>query len=374
MTGSPLARALQDNSVLICVGAGGVGKTTVSASLALRAAASQGRSSLVCTIDPARRLANSLGLTELGNEEVRIEPGIFQQANVPHRAPLHAMMLDMKKSWDDLVFRVASPEKRDKILNSRFYQSLSSRLAGSQEYIAMEKLWHLRSRSEYELIVLDTPPTAHALDFLDAPNRILEFLDSDAARWLLTPALTAGKFGLKFLNLGSSYAAKTLSKFTGSDTLQELSSFMLSFSSLTDSFRERARQVRALLAAPSTSFVLVTAPSPERLDEVIHFHTLLRQNKMNIAAIVVNRVHPMPTDAQFAEARSLVQPMRTKVETTLEESRALARHDASSIAELREAIGPTPLVRVPRFDLDVHDLSGLWHTSKYLVGELEPEN
>ncbi len=373
MTDSPLARALQDKTVLVCVGAGGVGKTTVAASLALRAAAGQERSSLVCTIDPARRLANSLGLTELGNEEVRIEPEVFQRANIPHRATLHAMMLDMKKSWDDLVHRVASPEKREKILNSRFYQSLSSRLAGSQEYIAMEKLWHLRSRSDYELIVLDTPPTAHALDFLDAPNRILEFLDSDAARWLLTPALTAGKVGLKFLNLGGSYAAKTLSKFTGSDTLQELSSFMLSFSSLTDSFRERARQVRALLAAPSTGFVLVTAPSPERMDEVIHFHTLLRQNKMNIAAVVVNRVHPMPTDAQFAEARSLVQPMRTKVETTLEEFRALARHDAASIAELRNAIGPTPLVMVPRFDLDVHDLGGLWHTSRYLVGELAPK-
>lgn len=369
MADHPIELAVRDRRVLVAVGAGGVGKTTVAAALALRAASAQERSSLVCTIDPARRLANSLGLHELGNDEVRISPEIFEEAHVPQRAPLYAMMLDMKKTWDELINRVAPPDKREAILNSRYYRSLSSRLAGSQEYIAMEKVAQLRARSDYQLIVLDTPPTAHALDFLEAPNRVLDFLDTEAARWLLTPALTAGKVGLKFLNLGGSYVARTLSKFTGSETLQELASFMLSMGSLNESFRDRARQVRELLASPQTSFILVTSPSAERLDEVVRFHTLLRQNRMHVSAVVVNRVHPVPTEAQFAEARGQVQPLRTKLETTLEELRSLARHDQAAIEELRRACAPTPLVLVPRFESDVHDLGALWKTSQYLTGE-----
>jgi anion-transporting ArsA/GET3 family ATPase len=367
---NPLELAVRDRSVLVAVGAGGVGKTTVSAALAVRAASFQRRSSMVCTIDPARRLANSLGLPELGNEEVRIDDVLFERAGVPQAAPLYAMMLDMKKTWDELIIRVAPKDKQARILESRFYQSLSSRLAGSQEYIAMEKLAQLRASSDYQLIVLDTPPTAHALDFLDAPNRVLDFLDTEAARWLLTPAVSAGKVGLRFLNLGGSYAAKTLARFTGSETLQELASFMLSIGSLNESFRERARQVRALLGSGQTSFVLVTAPSRERMDEVVHFHTLLRQSRMHVCAVVVNRVHAMPTEAQFAEARGLVQPLRTKMEQTLEELRGLARHDQEAIASLRDACAPTPLVLVPRFETDVHDLGALWHTARHLTGEL----
>jgi anion-transporting ArsA/GET3 family ATPase len=370
MSGSPLVEALRDRSVLVCVGAGGVGKTTISASLALRAASGERRSALVCTIDPARRLADSLGLSELGNEETRIGEAIFERSNVPMRAPLHAMMLDMKRTWDELVERHAPPDARERILNSRFYQSLSTRLAGSQEYIAMEKLSQLRARTDYELIVLDTPPTAHALDFLEAPNRVLDFLDNDAARWLLSPALSMGRLGLKVLSKGGSYALKTLSRFTGTEMLQEMSSFMLSISTLNESFRDRAREVRALLAAESTSFVVVTVPGPERLDEVVHFRTLLQQNEMNVAAIVVNRVHPSPSAEQFADVRRVAQPLRSRVEETLEEMRAVAVHDALAIAELRRECDPTPLVLVPRFERDVHDLGTLWQTSRYLVGDV----
>jgi anion-transporting ArsA/GET3 family ATPase len=368
-----IARALRERTVLVCVGAGGVGKTTVAASLALRAASAEARSALVCTIDPARRLANSLGLSELGNEELRISEALLEAADVPSRAPLHAMMLDMKRTWDDLVTRHAPPDKREKILQSRFYQALSTRLAGSQEYIAMEKLCQLRARTDYGLVVLDTPPTAHALDFLDAPNRVLDFLDNDAAKWLLTPALAAGKVGLRVLNLGSTFAARTLSKFTGTETLQELAAFMHSISSLNASFRERARQVRELLAANTTAFVLVTAPGRERLDEAVHFHDLLRQNRMAVAAVVVNRVHSLPTPEAFEEAARLQGPLRPKVEATLHELRALAEHDQAAVEALERACAPTPLVRVPRFERDVHDLPGLWHTGKFLVGERQPE-
>lgn len=366
---APIRDALRAQDVLVCVGAGGVGKTTVSAALALRAASGERRSSLVCTIDPARRLANSLGLSQLGNAETRIGEEVFEASNVPTGAPLHAMMLDMKRTWDELVEHHASPDVKDKILGSRFYQSLSTRLAGSQEYIAMEKLCQLRARTDYELIVLDTPPTAHALDFLDAPNRVLDFLDSDAARWLLTPALGVGRLGLKMLHLGSSYAARTISRFTGAETLQELASFMLSISTLNESFRDRASRVRELLGSERTSFVLVTTPGQERLDEVVHFHTLLMQNKMNLAAIVVNRVHPAPTAEQFEDARGLPEPLRGRVEQTLDELQTLAVHDAASITELRRACDPVPLVLVPRFERDVHDLGSLWHTSHFLMGE-----
>src|SRR5262249_13630708 len=263
---NPLERALSENEVLVCVGAGGVGKTTIAAAIALFAAA-QGKRSLVCTIDPARRLANSLGLSELGNTEARIGAQSLEEAGVRADAPLYAMMLDTKRTWDEFIERYAPADKREQILGSRFYQSLASRLAGSQEYIAMEKLWQLHSREQYELIVLDTPPTAHALDFLDAPNRVLDFFDNDAARWLLRPALAAGRWGLQVFSFGGNYVAKTLSKLTGVDTLRELAEFMLAISGMNESFRERATQVRDLLAAERTSFPPVTAPSLQEMDE-----------------------------------------------------------------------------------------------------------
>jgi anion-transporting ArsA/GET3 family ATPase len=368
MSGTSLSSALAKKRVLVCVGSGGVGKTTVAATLALRAAV-EGRSSLVCTIDPAKRLANSLGLSALGNTETQVPAKVLEGVGVRPKASLHAMMLDMKQTWDELITRFAPPDQRERILSNRFYQSLSTALAGSQEYIALEKLWDLRRRSEYELIVLDTPPTAHALDFLDAPNRILDFLDNEAAKWLLTPALKAGKIGLSLFNLGSSYVLKTLSKLTGGETLQELSAFMLALSSMNEGFRERARGVRDLLKDEQTGFVLVTGPHQERLDEVTHFRTLLKQNQMEVLALVVNRVHPMPPPSLWDDAARLARSRRTKVEETLNELKVLAEQDAAAIAQLSAACPDTPLIQVPRFELDVHDLTALWRTGRYLLGD-----
>ena len=368
MSTTSLGPALANKRVLVCVGSGGVGKTTVAATLGLRAAV-DGRSSLVCTIDPAKRLANSLGLTALGNAETRVPAQVLEGLGVKPQASLHAMMLDMKQTWDELITRFAPPEQRERILSNRFYQSLSTALAGSQEYIALEKLWDLRRRSNYELIVLDTPPTAHALDFLDAPNRILDFLDNEAAKWLLTPALKAGKIGLSLFNLGSSYVAKQLSKFTGVETLQELSSFMLAISTMNEGFRERARGVRELLKDPQTGFVLVTGPHPERLDEVTHFRTLLKQNQMEVLALVVNRVHPMPPPSLWEDAARLASTRRAKVLETLDELKALAEQDAAAIAQLSAACPEVPLIQVPRFELDVHDLTALWRTGRFLLGD-----
>lgn len=333
----------------------------------------EGQGSLVCTIDPARRLANALGLQALGNAETEISSSTFAQAGLAPRAPMRAMMLDMKRTWDQLIERRAPPEKREKILNNRFYQSLSSALAGSQEYVAMEMLCELRTQRDYPLIVLDTPPTAHALDFLDAPNRILDFLDNDASKWLLTPAMAAGKFGLKLFNLGGSYIAKTISRFTGTETLQQLAEFMLNISGMNEGFRERAHQTRALLEAPTTQFVLVTGPMPERLDEAIYFHSLLEQNKMRIAAIVVNRVHRVPPAGLWDEVAALPPSLRQKFEQTLKENEHLAQQDARGISKLRKACEKTPLVLVPRFELDVHDIGGLYETSHWLWGDRQLE-
>ncbi len=363
-----LADAVAHSDVVLTVGSGGVGKTTVAAAIALRSAL-EGQGSLVCTIDPARRLANALGLDALGNAETPIAPSLFEAAGLQPKATMRAMMLDMKRTWDELITRYAPADRHEKILANRFYQSLSTALAGSQEYVAMEKLYELRTQRDYPLIVLDTPPTAHALDFLDAPNRLLDFMDNDAAKWLLTPALAAGRFGLKLFNFGGSYVARTISRFTGTETLQHLADFMLNISGMNEGFRERAKATRALLEAEHTAFVLVTGPMPERLDEAIYFHSLLQQNNMKVAAIVVNRVHAPVLPELWAEVRGLSDGHREKLELTLKEAEAQAGRDARGVAKLKEACPGTPLVLVPRFEHDVHDLSGLHETSRWLWGE-----
>ena len=366
---TPLRAAVEQSSVLITVGSGGVGKTTIAATLALRAAM-EGKGSLVCTIDPAKRLANALGLTALGNVETPIAESTFARAGLSPRAEMHAMMLDMKRTWDELIERRAPPDRRERILNNRFYQSLSTALAGSHEYVAIEKLCELRMHRGYPLIVLDTPPTTHALDFLDAPGRILDFLDNDAAKWLLTPAVAAGKIGLKLFNLGGSYVAKSIARITGTETLQQLADFMLNISGMNESFRERARQTRALLEADSTAFVLVTSPRVERLDEALYFHDLLLQNHMKVAAIVANRVHVAPPPELWDELTHLAGPLRGQLEKTLAEAEQLARQDELGVERLRQMGGETPVVQVPRFDEEVHDLGALYEASRWLWDDL----
>jgi anion-transporting ArsA/GET3 family ATPase len=369
---SPLREAVESSSVLITVGSGGVGKTTVAATLALRAAM-DAKSALVCTIDPAKRLAQALGLSALGNAETRISDDVFAQAGVAVGAPLYAMMLDMKRTWDELIERHVTPETRERIFANRFYQSLSTVLAGSQEYVAMEKLWELRTKRAYPLIVLDTPPTTHALDFLEAPSRVLEFLDNDAAKWLASPALAAGKLGLKLFGGGGGYVAKMLARFTGTETLQQLADFMLSISGMNSTFRERAEQTRALLEADSTAFVLVTGAMPERLDEIVYFHRLLTQNKLRTAAVVVNRVHVRPPMDALKQVETLPEELRRKMEETIEEMTTMAERDERGIAALREQCGVTPLVLLPRLDADIHDLAGLWEISRWLFDDAHLE-
>jgi anion-transporting ArsA/GET3 family ATPase len=366
-----LGEALSTRGVVVCVGPGGVGKTTLAAALALQAAA-LGRKSLVCTIDPARRLASALGLSELGNIARPISAAELLAAGIHLAAPVEAMMLDMKQSWDELIARSASPEQRERILANRFYQSLSSALAGSQEYIALEKLWELHSAAAQDVLVLDTPPTAQALDFLDAPARVMDFFGSDTARWLLTPALRGTKVGLRLFGLGGNLISRALSRVVGGQTLSDLATFLLAMSGLNEGFRERAQAVRALLASEETVVVLVTGPAAERREEAIRFHQSLREQRLHVAAVVVNQVHADVDGEDVSAAARLPAPLREKLERTLFEAHALAAADAMSIQALRAAVAPTPLLTVPRFPGDVHDLGALWRAGTYLVPDTRP--
>ena len=363
---TPLVDALRHRGIVVCVGPGGVGKTTLAAALALRGAA-LGRRSLVCTIDPARRLASALGLSELGNVARPVPEPSLKAAGVRLAAPAEAMMLDMKQSWDELIARTAPPGQRDRILANRFYQSLSTALAGSQEYIALEKLWELHSANAHDLVVLDTPPTTHALDFLDAPTRVLDFLETEMARWLLTPALRGARMGLRLFGLGGTLISRTLSRIVGGQTLSDLATFLLAMSGLNEGFRERARTVQELLASEATTFVLISGTAPERREETIRFHHALREKRLNVATVVVNQVHAGIPAEVAALATRLPRELRGKVAQTIAESNALAEADALGIAELGAAVAPTPLVTVPRFPGEVHDLSALWRAGAYLV-------
>jgi anion-transporting ArsA/GET3 family ATPase len=374
MTG--VRQRLAGRHVAVCVGPGGVGKTTTAAALALSRAMEGGRV-LVCTIDPARRLANALGLTALGNVEARIPASRLEAAGLQVRGELWAMMLDVKRTWDDLVARHApDPERRDRILQNRLYQQMSAALAGSQEYMAMEKLYELAVDRDYDLIVLDTPPTAHALDFLDAPSRILDVLDNEAARTLLAPALGAGKLGLRLAQLGGGYVARALARFTGQQALADLGEFLQSFHGMYGGFRRRATAVRELFTRPEVGFVLVSSPSPLAVEEVLAFHERLRAEGMPIAGLVVNRLTEdlWPADTPLPGPDDLLAPLgpgpgagsvAARLAAGLAEHQALVRGERAAVARLLEA-GVGACAMVPRLPTDVHDLAGLARLAEQL--------
>jgi anion-transporting ArsA/GET3 family ATPase len=371
-------RLLDDRKIICCVGSGGVGKTTTSAALALRAAM-DGKKALVLTIDPARRLANSLGLKELGNEETRIDPTHFAEAKLRPRGEMWAMMLNLKGSWDELVRKNArSPGQAEAILGNKLYQTLSTAMAGSLEYIAMEKVYELYASGRYDVVVLDTPPTSNALDFLHAPDRILGVLDNNAMRIVLGPMLKAGKVGFRLLAAPSSLVLRTLARFTGSDFLRDLATFMMAFEGMYEGFKDRAGKVKAALSSPQTGFVLVTSPNPLITQEALFFHRALEHDGIRTAAVVVNRVqrdprrHGGPDNVRaIEEALQLAQikadkQLAERLCETLTEQAILADLDRREIDRLRDTLRGVPLVTVPRLRKDVHDLAGLWQIDEYL--------
>ena len=346
--------------IVVCTGAGGVGKTTTAASLALRAA-EDGRRVCVLTIDPARRLAQSLGLTRLDNTPREIR-GIVGDGS------LDAMMLDMKRTFDEVVQAHADPERAAAILANPFYQVLSSSFAGTQEYMAMEKLGQLRAQADrdgsWDLIVVDTPPSRSALDFLDAPARLSSFLDGRLIRVLTAPARGAGRGLGRLAAVGFGMFTSTLGKILGAQVLTDLSAFISAIDSTFGGFRERAEETYALLQDTGTRFVVVATPEPDALREASYFVERLREDAMPVAGLVLNRVQVTPLPdltteiAEQAAERTDDALIRGLLRIHAQTVSAVRRHDR--LAErFRRAHPGVPIARVPALAEDVHDLDGL---------------
>ncbi|WP_329467661.1 ArsA family ATPase [Streptomyces sp. NBC_01431] len=308
--------------IIVCCGSGGVGKTTTAAALGVRAA-ERGRKVVVLTIDPARRLAQSMGIDSLDNTPRRVK-------GVRGDGELHAMMLDMKRTFDEIVEAHADPDRAKAILTNPFYQSLSAGFAGTQEYMAMEKLGQLRARDEWDLIVVDTPPSRSALDFLDAPKRLGSFLDGKFIKLLMAPAKMGGRAGMKFLNVGMSMMTGTLGKLLGGPFLHDVQTFVAAMDTMFGGFRTRADATYRLLQAPGTAFLVVAAPERDALREAAYFVERLAADDMPLAGLVLNRVHGSAA-ARLSAERALAAA------ENLEEPPEAADTDAPDASDIHDA-------------------------------------
>jgi anion-transporting ArsA/GET3 family ATPase len=375
--------------ILVCVGTGGVGKTTLAASLALQGAR-LGRRSAVLTIDPARRLADALGVRELGNQPTELPRERLAALGVPAAGSLSAVMLDMKRTFDELVARFADSEAaRERILGNRIYQHVSDALAGSAEYSAMEKVFELSERKDLDLIVVDTPPSQHALDFLDAPRRLLEFLDSRMVQVLLHPAFAAGRVGFRVFQRSTERVLRVIERISGMAFLEDISEFLLAFEGMSEGFRERARRVEARLTGPDAAFVLAAGPARVSVRHALELLERLGTAGVPLAGVVVNRVHRWPGGgstpdcvpeagredaAEAVLAAALAEPGfdgSAAARAALAAAAGYAawvRADAEATAELTARVerGGGFVRRVPELAGDVHDLEGLLRVAERL--------
>jgi anion-transporting ArsA/GET3 family ATPase len=353
---SRLAQALSDKRVVICAGAGGVGKTTVSAAVALGMAV-QGRRVALVTIDPARRLAEALGLDALDNHPQPVELARLRESGVQSRGELFAMMLDSKRTFDELIELLApDPRTKDQILSNPIYRHISTAVAGSQEYTAIAKLFEIEHEQEYDVIVLDTPPSRHAIDFLEAPDRLTAFLEGRALTALMRPS------GHVMRAAGIVFAA--LRRITGVELLDDLTTLFRLLAGLLDGFRRRAKDVHALLGDPRTGFLIITSPERSAVDEATFFAAELDRAGLHRSGVIVNRVHPVdraPHDAVTVAARlhdELGARLADKVACTHVEVQCLADRDADAIDRLYRALRNDP-ISVGDRDADVHDIESL---------------
>jgi anion-transporting ArsA/GET3 family ATPase len=361
----------ENRKVVVCAGTGGVGKTTVSASLAVAAAAS-GRRTLVMTIDPARRLANALGLADFGNVEREIPASALAPYGVTLKAPLFAMMPDVKSTFDGLVERfMPDAQRRADLQANTIYKQFSTVVAGSLEYAAVEKLYEVYASGRYDLIVLDTPPSQNAKAFLSAPGRVIDFLAQDTVQWLLKPYVLAGKLSLKLLDFGTSFVLSTLGRFAGAETIRALADFVLYFQGMYDGFRERSEGVRTLLASPEVAFVLVSVARAREQEALLRFRDELLRAGLTTRAVIQNRVRELvyaPGDEAALEARlTAMVPDTGDLETLLtaiREEQALALVDQAAIESLRVRLPHTRIVALPELPLDAHDLESLARLQK----------
>ena len=351
-----MAELVAERSILVCCGPGGVGKTTVAAALAVEAART-GRRTVVVTIDPARRLADALGLDSLSNTPKRVEgdwPG-----------ELWALMLDPRSTFDGLVAKYApDPGQAEAILANRFYRNIAGALSGTQEYMAMEKLYELHGDARFDLVVVDTPPTRNALDFVDAPRRLTRFLDNRLFRLLMLPART----GIKAVNLATQALLRTIGKVVGSEVVTDAVTFFQAFEGMEEGFRQRAARVQHLLAEPATAFVLVASPRRDATRETEFFAEKLGQAGIAVQALVVNRMHPrfsplpaLPAETTAAAAGTPLAPLLRNVA----ELTRMADGEEAHVASLASRLA-APAVRVPELETDVHDLPGLARVAAYV--------
>ncbi|MCD4532757.1 ArsA family ATPase [Nocardioides sp. cx-169] len=362
--------------IIVCCGSGGVGKTTTSAALALRAA-ERGRKVVVLTIDPARRLAQSMGIEELDNT-----PRPVAAVDGTAGGHLDAMMLDMKRTFDEVVESQASPEKAQQILQNPFYIALSSSFAGTQEYMAMEKLGQIHSTSvadgTYDLIVVDTPPSRSALDFLDAPERLSSFLDGRFIRLMLAPA----RGPARLMSAGLGIITNALTRILGAQVLRDLQTFVSALDTVFGGFRQRAQRTYALLQAEGTAFLVVAAPEPDALREAAYFVERLSEDEMPLAGLIVNRASPAPlgrlsADEAMAAAERLRRhdpesPTAGMLRLHADQSRLVER-EARLRRRFHAAHPQVATAVVPALAGDVHDLEGLRRIGELLAqGEQPP--
>ena len=365
-----IAELLEGKRVCICAGSGGVGKTTTSAAIAAGMAA-RGHKVAVLTIDPAKRLADSLGLPELGNTERQVDPAVFQEAGVEtNGGELWAMMLDAKATFDEVVRKHAPDvETRERILSNRIYQQLSNALAGSQEYMAMEKLFEIHAEDRYDLLVLDTPPSRNALDFLDAPRRLTQFIEGRALQVFIKPT----GLGMKVFGRGAGMAFGVMKRITGVDLLQDLAEFFQAMSGMVGGFQERAKRVTELLAADETTFLVICGPQGEPIDEAVYFHRKLVEAKLPFGGVIVNKVHyedemPVEREELGPELTDAIgdEDLAARVRANFDAFRVLSERDRRNVEHLAREMRTKAVIRVPYLDEDVHDLSGLMEVNRYL--------
>jgi anion-transporting ArsA/GET3 family ATPase len=379
-----LASLVKTRRVLITVGAGGVGKTTTAAALGL-AAAKRGRRVLVMTIDPAHRLAESLGIGNMPTEAVDIDPRRFASADYPLEGSLTAMMLDTKRTFDDLVIKHSSTkEKAQELLDNKLYRYVSTSLAGTQEYMAMEKLVAVKNDPRWDLVVLDTPPTANALDFLDAPERLMEALDSATMKWFIQAFESSGKLSLNLLARSAAMVLRGIGKITGGGFLEAMAEFITELNDLFGGFKHRAAQVQRALRMPEVAFVLVTSPSPMSIKEVLYFSERLAEHDMPRGAFVVNRFRCPPPLARAgrkipaaeigaalaAHRITLEDDAPARLSEAYADAEALAALDARHVRALQAGEAGAdhlPIVRVRELASDVHDLRLLAQLAEMLM-------
>ena len=376
---NPISELVAKKEVIVCAGAGGVGKTTTAAAIAMQAAI-DGKRAAVLTIDPARRLASSLGLKELSSEPTKVSPRKFAAADIEVKGELYALMLDTKSTFDKVVTNYApSPEQAQRIINNRFYRNISGTLSGTQEYMAMEKLYELHADGGFDLLVIDTPPTRNALDFLDAPKRMTDFFESRVLRWFLMPYMKAGGGLMKVANVAAMTFLKVVKRIVGTEVLEDTAEFFGNLEGMYEGFKQRARDVATLLQSDATSFVVVTSPAEDSVTEATFFASRLNESGLPFGALVVNRVHPKIGDGIDVRSRQLA-----KLEAGGKDAQMLAKLldnesafmrvvnlEEKNLDALARKIPRHRWVRVPYLEREAVDFPGLLAIADQLFGEPE---